>query len=388
MIKRLVMGFLFIVVLAGSAVASYAAFFYREPLRLKVATVNLQDNIKSAYENGLGQVVSHAKIWTRETVADFQVAWGELSEWASGVHFEFNPAPPAAFAAAKPIVVPITTPPLALTNMKAEKDQKWEELANAALEPAAGEEASSSDRWKPEQDSLSVEAVLVPRQVTVISSSQDGRIAQIFVGQGDHFKKGDVLVAYDCADLEAEASIAEMQKDLTTKKSSGGEELFKLDIISDVDRMGIQIEDKQATARVKLYDARMDHCRIRAEFDGHVSNRLANPGEYTRTDRVLMEVASDEPLQAEFLVPSKWLRWLNTGAPLNITISETDTSYPAKISRIYGKVDPVSQSVQMVAVLDSYKDILLPGMSGQAKISINDIEKAGVKGYLQTPSGL
>ncbi len=388
MIKRIVMAMLFVAVLVGSAAGSYAAFFYREPLRVKLSLASIKEHARVAYDDGLGQMLDHVFSSQNGRASDTKIVLAGLGEWVEGIHFDFSQPTTAKFANPKPIVVPVTTPPLVLTNMKAVKDKQWEELIHpAAYEPSAGLEQATAERWKPEADTLSIEAVLVPRQVTVVSSSQDGRIAKVHVDQGDRFKKGDILIEYDCADLEAEASIAEMQKNLTAKKTSGGEELFKLDIISDVDRMGIQVEDKQASARVKLYDARIDHCQIKAEFDGHVSNRLANPGEYTRTDRVLMEVASDEPLQAEFLVPSKWLRWVNTGAPLNITINETEATYPAKISRIYGKVDPVSQSVQMIALLDSYKDALLPGMSGQAKLSISQIEKAGVKGYLQTPAG-
>jgi len=205
--------------------------------------------------------------------------------------------------------------------------------------------------------------------------------------QGDRFAKGDVLIEYDCADLQAEADIVRMEKDLTARKNESSDTLFKLDIISDVDRLGLQIEDRQAEAKLKLYEARMEDCRIRAEFDGRVTNRLANPGEYTRTDRVLMEVASNEPLQAEFLLPSKWLRWVNVDAPVTITINETEESYAAKISRIYGEVDPVSQSIQMVATLEAYVPPLLPGMSGQVTIDLNEIRETGVRGYLETGTG-
>ena len=159
--------------------------------------------------------------------------------------------------------------------------------------------------------------------------------------------------------------------------------MFKLDVISDLDRLGILSESEKASAREKLYKARLDHCTIRAGFDGRVTNRLANPGEYTRTDRVLMEVASREPLQAEFLVPSKWLRWIDVGAPLNITITETGNTYEAEIIRIYGEVDPVSQSIQVVARLKDYNDRLLPGMSGQAMLDIDAIRGAGVSGFLE-----
>lgn len=269
------------------------------------------------------------------------------------------------------------TPPLTLSEIKRRHDEDDLARMNASIAPAA------APNWEPEQPSLNVQAVLVPRQVTVISSSQDGRISDVLVGHGDTFKKGDLLIAYDCADLEAEADIVRMQQDLTKRKVEGSDRLFKLDIISDLDRIGAQVEDKQAMAKAKLYEARLKDCQIRASFDGRVTNRLANAGEYTRTDRVLLEVASNEPLQAEFLVPSKWLRWVNTGAPVNITIGETEKTYTAKIQRIHGEVDPVSQSIQMMATLDPYTDPLLPGMSGQAVIDVEQVRSSGVRGYLE-----
>jgi membrane fusion protein (multidrug efflux system) len=393
--KRIVMATFFTTVLLGSAGISYAAFSQREPLREHINDINLHPYIDGVYQQGeelsdnaieLGRDL---KIMTLNAGYKIkytaQYNWTRLSAWADNMPPRIEAKFRAISSSPERITVPIEKPPLTLSEMKAK--QEWDAATQlAAFEPANGAEPPEIPRrWTPDQQELTVEAVLVPRQVTVISSSQDGKIRDIFVGQGDRFKKGDVLIQYDCADLEAEADIAGMQKDLTAKKSAGGDELFKLDIISDVDRLGVQIEDKQASSRIKLYKARLEHCRIRAQFNGRVTNRLANPGEYTRTDRVLMEVASDEPLQVEFMIPSKWLRWVNTGAPLQITVNETDASYPARISRIYGEVDPVSQSIQMIAMLETYNDPLLPGMSGQVKLSISEIEKAGVKGYLQSP---
>lgn len=279
-------------------------------------------------------------------------------------------------------------PRITLSELRAMKDQQAQAKVLNKIEPASGTQdvpaSVRKEEWTPEQNELKVEAVLVPRQITVISSSQDGKISEVLKENGDSFKKDDILVRYDCADIEAEALIAGMQKNLTEKKRAGINRLFKLDIISDVDKLSVETEDSQADAKIALYKARLESCVIRARFDGHVTKRLANAGEYTRTDRVLMEVASDEPLQAQFLLPSKWLRWVNKDAPLSIRLGETERVYSAKISRIYGEIDPVSQSIQMVATLDPYTDPLLPGMSGQAVLDVDAIRKAGVKGFLQT----
>lgn len=259
------------------------------------------------------------------------------------------------------------------------------------LIPAAGGDDGSDQHsdidakghYQIEEDTLDVEAVLIPRETTVISSSQDSKIKSINFDNGELFKKGDILVEYGCKDVRAEVEIAKTQQALTAKQASTSHKLFKLDIISDLEKLEIESENKQAKARIDLYESRMDACFIRAEYDGRVVKRLANAGEFTRTDRVLMEIASLGHLKAEFLLPSRWLRWVDVGAPITIQINETNKTYNATIKHIYGEVDPVSQSVQVTAQLESYADPLLPGMSGTSTIDLNAIRDAGIYGFLE-----
>lgn len=406
--KSLLLSGAFILWLGATGAIAYAVHAHRHDIKGELSTVadakdalaqkakDTQNNIRTFTEDTKESISDNRDAATKKLSYAWHSVTGPVQEaWDKSIRFVFSfldveegPELPARpdFARAENVsgfidvsfdnTVP-PTPPLTLSEIKRRHDEDEFARINAAITPAAG------SSWEPEQPALNVEAVLVPRQVTVISSSQDGRISDVLVGHGDTFKKGDLLIAYDCADLEAEADIVRMQQDLTKRKVEGSDKLFKLDIISDLDRIGAQVEDKQAMAKAKLYEARLKDCQIRASFNGRVTNRLANAGEYTRTDRVLLEVASNEPLQAEFLVPSKWLRWVNTGAPVNITIGETEKTYTAKIQRIHGEVDPVSQSIQMMATLDPYTDPLLPGMSGQAVIDVEQVRSAGVRGYLE-----
>lgn len=276
-----------------------------------------------------------------------------------------------------------------LQNTQSNTDEETADKAPEAVSPQTQTEHKETEngqaayRYAIDEDTLEVEAVLVPRDITVISSSRDGRIINIPVRSGDRFQKGDILVEYDCRALAAEAEIASTEKSLTTDKLENAYKLFKLELLSVVDRKTLEVEDQKATARQRLYEARMDDCIIRADFDGRVTNRLANAGEYTRTDRVLLEIASAAPLKADFLIPSTWLRWVNIGAPLAITIQETDETYQARISRIHGEVDPISQSIQVTAQMEPYQAPLLPGMSGQAVINLHDVRAAGITGFLE-----
>lgn len=247
-----------------------------------------------------------------------------------------------------------------------------------------GEERNTNERYEIPQDVPEVETVLVPQKNTVISSSRDGKIVAVNFENGELFQKGDVLIEYDCRDLKAEMQARESEESLQRKKALRSSKLLKLEIISDIENLTLDTEQKKAEAQKEALEQRVDSCFIRADYDGRVTNRLANPGEYTRTDRVLMEVSSLDDLEAEFLVPSQWLRWLNIGAPVDIEVSETGVVYKGRIVRIHGEVDPASQSIQMTAKLDPYDDPLLPGMSGRLDINVDRIRAEGILGFLET----
>lgn len=260
----------------------------------------------------------------------------------------------------------------------------------AAIEPSAGDKATDDTppemeyEYAPQDANIISEVVLVPREKTVISSSRDGKIKSINFANGDVFNQGDILLEYECKDIRAEIDAASFEQKFAKQKMLTTSRLYDLNIASKIEKEQASTEKNVARAKRTLAQSKLDSCIIRADFDGRVVKRLANPNEYTRTDRVLLEIASTGTLDAEFLMPSVWLRWINIGAPLKLVINETDKEYTGEIARIYGEVDPVSQSIQVRATLNDYEEPLLPGMSGQVDINVNAIRDAGIRGFLET----
>jgi|GEM_PF-1677059 len=262
----------------------------------------------------------------------------------------------------------------------------------AGIEPAAGG-TDDLDGGPPddfgyefeiEDEELISEAVLVPRAKTVISSSRDGKIKKVHFKNGDHFKKGDVILEYHCADVKAELKAASAERKFARQKHLTTSRLFNMDLSSTLEVEQSHVEKHQAQAKKKTIETRINDCIIRADYDGRVVKRMANDNEYTRTDRVLMEIAAKDTLDIEFLLPSKSLRWVNIGAPITILVNETDREYTGVVKQIYGEVDPVSQSIQIRAGLDDYQEPLLPGMSGQVTIDVRNVRQAGISGFLET----
>jgi membrane fusion protein, multidrug efflux system len=48
---------------------------------------------------------------------------------------------------------------------------------------------------------------------------------------------------------------------------------------------------------------------------------------------------------------------------------ETDKTYPARITRLGGRVDPISQSIKVIGEITAHAPELMAGMSGRASIA-------------------
>ena len=66
---------------------------------------------------------------------------------------------------------------------------------------------------------------------------------------------------------------------------------------------------------------------------------------------------------------SAWLSWLKPGYVFQITVGETEKTYSAKITRLGGRVDPVSQSIKVIGEITGDAPELMAGMSGRATIT-------------------
>ena len=222
----------------------------------------------------------------------------------------------------------------------------------ALAEPAAG------------PADLHLRAQLKARQSTLISSEISARISQLKLHDGERFTAGQVLVGFHCTLEDAQLSksqatlgkkikIYEVNQQLETRKSIGALELA----VS-------KAEAEEAQADVRIAQAMLDRCVIRAPFSGKVAEVIARPYQSVRPGDPLLEILDDKDLEIEFMAPSRSLLKLVVGKSFQVTLDETAKSYPAEITRVGGKVDPVSQTIKVYGRIIKKADELLPGMSG------------------------
>lgn len=248
----------------------------------------------------------------------------------------------------------------------------WPVAAQAqALAPPLPATTTTAVMAAPAADSA--RAQLVAARRAVISSSLSGKIDALPFREGDRFKKGDVLVAYDCALNRARLERAVQAESAARKKQVVAEQLEALRSISRSDVEQARAAVAVARAESNAERVLVDRCAIAAPFAGRVGETYARAAESVAEGEKLVSIYDDAAFELEAIVPSRWLAWLKPGSPLRITVDETGRTYEAAVSHIAGAVDPVSQSVKIIGRLADQQNLsteLLPGMSGSVRVDL------------------
>jgi membrane fusion protein (multidrug efflux system) len=218
-------------------------------------------------------------------------------------------------------------------------------------------------------DQREIRAQLTPRRFTTLAAEIGAKINRIPVPEGGAFKSGQALVSFDCSIQTAQLNKAKAALNAADRTWTANKRLAELNSIGRVELEVSEAEVHKNQAEVAALAAVLGKCVIAAPFSGRVSEQKVREQQFVQPGQPILDVIDDSVLEIEFLVPSKWLAWIKTGYSFQFDIDETRKSYPAKVQRIGARVDPVSQSIKLVAAIDGRFQELVAGMSGKVRLS-------------------
>lgn len=225
-------------------------------------------------------------------------------------------------------------------------------------------------------------------QIT-FSSETTSSVAKIWVKEGSRFVKNDILLELDCRIQQAELSKAVAQQRATNLAEASAQKLKKYDSISDFELVKADADAKIADAEVSKLKAIVEKCTIKAPFNGAVADLMVHDFETVRQGDPLLKIISMDNLEFDIQIPSVWLKWLHVGSIVNVHINEIQKNITATINRINPLIEPISQTVKIIAAISPTDTAaLLPGMSGQASFpdnpnnKVNTISNKDTKGHI------
>ncbi|MGY0196646.1 efflux RND transporter periplasmic adaptor subunit [Leptothrix sp. BB-4] len=212
-------------------------------------------------------------------------------------------------------------------------------------------------------------AQLTPRRYTTLAAEIGARIERLSASEGGPIREGEVLVRFDCSLQKAQQDRARTVLDVAEKQLATQRRLVELGATGRQELDAAEAEVGKTRAELRQIDVTLGKCEITAPFNGRVAEQKVRELQYVQPGQALLEVIDDGALELEFIMPSRWLQGVSVGSTVRIAVDETGRTYPARVQRLGARVDPVSQSIKVVAAIDGRHAELIAGMSGRVLVN-------------------
>lgn len=196
-----------------------------------------------------------------------------------------------------------------------------------------------------------------------IQSRIPSLIERIAFEEGQLVSQGDLLIELENNEIVAGLAVAEATLSESRSLFERSKSLADTQAISAANLEQLLAQVQVHAAEVEAARARLDNTIIRAPFSGRVGLRRVSPGSYVSNATVITTLDDISRIKLDFSVPESFLAVLSEG----MTIVAHSLVYPDRVfngavQSIDTRLDPVSRSVQVRAVVPNLDAVLKPGM--------------------------
>lgn len=213
---------------------------------------------------------------------------------------------------------------------------------------------------------LQVPGMIEARHHAVISAGIAAQIVSLRRHEGETIHKGEVIVAFDCRLNQAQLTSARADLAVASQTLQSNRELAKHQAISEYDLTIATANRDKAAANLVAAQVGVQHCTIKAPYDGKVVATMVNENETAAPGTPLMSIVDNSPTDIRLNVPSQALRWIKNGTPFTFQARDNGTLVKATVAVVGAHIDPVNRSVLVIGRSASSAGTLISGMSGTA----------------------
>jgi membrane fusion protein (multidrug efflux system) len=203
----------------------------------------------------------------------------------------------------------------------------------------------------------------------------DASITAIEFEEGELVDKGEVLVRLE--DSEPLADLAAARAALVDSSSQyrRSEELFKTKVVSASQLEQLAAKRDADQAAVNAAESRLAQTVIRAPFDGRLGLRRVSVGSIVGSDTIITTLDDTSQIKLDFNVPEVFLARLTKGLTVNArSAAWPDFEFSGEVTSIDTRVDPITRTIIVRALLPNDQHRLRPGMFLTVSLLKDDVK--------------
>lgn len=231
-----------------------------------------------------------------------------------------------------------------------------------------------------------ITGILKPRQIATARAEVAGPVRQVLVERGERVDPLRVLVVLDETGLRDQLLAARSalraasntlavarQEEARSRRLAEAGGLAQRDLeraVATVQAQKAQAADAQA--RLSVAEQQMGRTRVRAPFEGIVSDRPVNEGDVAQVGSPLFTVVDPSTMRLEATVPAERLDRLGVGTVVDFRVTGYgDRLFRGHVERLLPNVDPATGQVRLDVEIPNAGGTLLGGLSAQGRVVLD-----------------
>ena len=216
---------------------------------------------------------------------------------------------------------------------------------------------------------IDLQGNVVPESYSNIAPQGNGGVVRaIYVKQGDHVNKGQLLLKLDDAIQRQQLTNAQTQLDYAKDIYQRRKNLWDQKIGTEVDLINAKNQVDQAATQVKIYQEQLDWTNVYADIPGTVNTlnikigELFSPSLQAQAGSVnsaaQLQIVSTDDLKVTVQVPEVYQERVRVGTPVRLVFPGLNNKEITGIVHVAAKViDPGSRAFQVEIRLPNTRDI-------------------------------
>jgi RND family efflux transporter MFP subunit len=213
------------------------------------------------------------------------------------------------------------------------------------------------------------------RRIIHVHNLEEGQIKEIPWYEGDEVSQGEMLVRLDDELLLTAQRKAAAQLDEAEKNLQRLERLIKTNAISEETLIAARTGVAVSKADIDELSVRLQRTKIHADFDGLITERLVEPGDFAEKNRHLLTIIDPQSLVIEVSLSQLLLPSLQKGDAVEVQIDALGQQWhPAKIIRIHPTIDPLTGQGTVEVGFDTLPAGIKTGQRATLRLAITSDE--------------
>lgn len=177
-----------------------------------------------------------------------------------------------------------------------------------------------------------------------VEAKVSGRISQMLVDLGQHVTKDQVLAEIDALEVKAQYDRAFANRDQASRDFKRAGELLQKQVTSHQEYDAAEGRYRIAEAAVKEAETMLGYVQVKAPFDGVITRKIADVGDFAAPGKPLLQIENPENLRFEADVPEAIIDQVHTGEAVDIVITSLGSRVHGTVSEISPTADPNSRT--------------------------------------------